>query len=215
MTSLMLALYRSGRAAEALRAVRPRTDSVLVAEFGVEPSRALRDLEHADPRRRRAVCSSTGQRRSAARPRSGLTVRGYELREELGRGAFGAVYRAYQPIVGREVAIKVIRPELADDPAFIRRFEAEAQLVAGLEHPHIVPLYDYWREPGAAYLVMRLVDAGSLADVLAGGALPADRAATVFAQLASALRVGPPQRRRPRRREAGEHPRSTATATPT
>ena len=91
------------------------------------------------------------------RPRSGLTVRGYELREELGRGAFGAVFRAYQPIVGREVAIKVITSELADDPEFIRRFEAEAQLVAGLEHPHIVPLYDYWREPGAAYLVMRLV----------------------------------------------------------
>ena len=106
------------------------------------------------------------------------------MREELGRGAFGSVFRAYQPIVGREVAIKVIRPELADDPAFIRRFEAEAQLVAGLEHPHIVPLYDYWREPGAAYLVMRLVEAGSLADVLAGGALPADRAATVFAQIA-------------------------------
>ena len=77
------------------------------------------------------------------------------------------VYRAYQPIVGREVAIKVIRPELANDPAFIRRFEAEAQLVAGLEHPHIVPLYDYWREPGAAYLVMRLVEGGSLADALA------------------------------------------------
>ena len=50
------------------------------------------------------------------RPRTGLTVRGYELRDVLGRGAFGAVYRAYQPIVGREVAIKVIAPELADDP---------------------------------------------------------------------------------------------------
>ena len=100
----------------------------------------------------------------------------------------------------------MIRPELADDPAFIRRFEAEAQLVAGLEHPHIVPLYDYWREPGAAYLVMRLVDAGSLADVLADGALPADRAATVVRPARQRAAVGPSQRRRPRRREAGEHP---------
>ncbi len=186
--SLMLALYRCGRAAEALRAcaVVPaasrRRDGGRAVAGGPRP-------RASDPRRRRRPAR---RRRphdvGPHRPRSGLTVRGYELREELGRGAFGAVFRAYQPIVGREVAIKVIKPGLADDPAFIRRFEAEAQLVAGLEHPHIVPLYDYWREPGAAYLVMRLVDAGSLADVLAGGALPADRASTVFGQIASALR---------------------------
>ena len=133
-----------------------------------------------------ATCSvaPTGTRRA-----SGLSVRGYEMREEIGQGAAGPVYRAYQPIVGREVAIKVIRQELADDPAFIRRFEAEAQRVAGVEHPHIVPLYDYWREPGAAYLVMRLLDAGSLADALVLGALPVDRAATVFGQICSALQA--------------------------
>ena len=185
--SLMLALYRCGRVAEALRACASYRQ-LLVVEAGVEPSRAVRDLEQDilvdDGRLLLPRDTDVGP----LRPRSGLTVRGYELREEIGRGVFGAVFRAYQPIVGREVAIKVIKPGLADDPAFIRRFEAEAQLVAGLEHPHIVPLYDYWREPGAAYLVMRLLDAGSLADVLAGGALPADRAATVFGQIASALR---------------------------
>ncbi|MEA2009590.1 MAG: BTAD domain-containing putative transcriptional regulator, partial [Actinomycetota bacterium] len=72
---------------------------------------------------------------------------GYELREEVGSGAFGVVHRAYQPSVGREVAVKIIRPEYANDPQFIRRFEVEAQLVARLEHPHIVPLHDYWRNP--------------------------------------------------------------------
>ncbi len=67
------------------------------------------------------------------------------------------VYRAYQKLIGREVAIKIILPEYANKPDFIRRFEVEAQLIARLEHPHIVPLYDYWREPMAHILVMRLV----------------------------------------------------------
>ncbi len=57
--------------------------------------------------------------------------------------------------------MKVVKPELADDPRFITRFETEAQLVARLEHPHIVPLYDYWREPGGAFLVMRYLRGGS------------------------------------------------------
>ena len=83
------------------------------------------------------------------------TVKGYELREQLGAGAIGEVYRAVQPVVGRDVAIKVIRPQFASQPDFIRRFETEAQLVARLEHPHIVPLYDYWRDPSGAQLVMR------------------------------------------------------------
>ncbi|MGH9133591.1 MAG: protein kinase domain-containing protein, partial [Ilumatobacteraceae bacterium] len=117
----------------------------------------------------------------------GLAVRGYELREKLGQGAMGVVYRAYQPAVGREVAIKIIRPELANDPGFIRRFQAEAQLIARLEHPHIVPLYDYWREPDAAYLVMRLMRGGSLAAVLEHSALSPARASTLAEQIGNAL----------------------------
>ena len=78
---------------------------------------------------------------------SGQTLKGYEIHECIGEGAFGAVYRAYQPVIDREVAIKVILPQYANQPDFIRRFETEAQLVARLEHLHIVPLYDYWRDP--------------------------------------------------------------------
>lgn len=92
----------------------------------------------------------------------GQTLRGYELREKIGEGSFGAVYRAYQNAVKREVAMKVILPEYANQPSFIRRFEVEAELVARLEHPHIVPLFDYWRDPNGAYLVLRLVRGGSL-----------------------------------------------------
>ena len=84
-------------------------------------------------------------------------IKGYQMQEVLGEGGFGAVYRAFQPLVKREVAIKVILPEFANQPDFVRRFEAEAQLVARLEHLHIVPLYDYWRDPSGAFLVMRML----------------------------------------------------------
>ena len=86
---------------------------------------------------------------------SAQVIKGYELRERIGSGGFGVVHRAYQTTVGREVAIKIIVPHYANHPDFIRRFEIEAQLIARLEHPYIVPLYDYWRDPGGAYLVMR------------------------------------------------------------
>ena len=92
----------------------------------------------------------------------GESIGDYEITGSLGKGGFGVVYRAIQPLVEREVAVKIILPRYADHPEFIRRFEAEAQLVARLEHPYIVPLYDYWREPDGAYLVMRLMKGGSL-----------------------------------------------------
>ena len=119
---------------------------------------------------------------------SGKTIKGYELITRLGEGAYGAVYSATQPQVKREVAIKIILPEYANRPDFIRRFEAEAQLVAQLEHIHIVPLYDYWREPGGAYLVMRLMKGGSVEASLreSGPWEPAD-AARLVDQIALAL----------------------------
>ena len=93
-------------------------------------------------------------------------IRGYEFIEQIGEGGFGAVFRARQGSLGRDVAIKVVKPELANDADFIRRFEAEAELVARLEHPHIVPLYDFWREPNAAFMVMRLLKGGSLSQFM-------------------------------------------------
>ena len=107
----------------------------------------------------------------SALPSLARTVRGFELRERAGGGRFGVVYRAYQPSVGREAAVKVIRPEFVNDLEFVRRFEAEAQIVAQLEHPHIVPLYDFWRDPGGAYLVTRWMRGGSLRTALDRGPL--------------------------------------------
>jgi formylglycine-generating enzyme required for sulfatase activity/energy-coupling factor transporter ATP-binding protein EcfA2 len=117
------------------------------------------------------------------------TIHGYELHETIGEGGFGAIYRAYQPLLKREVAIKVILPRYANNPEFIRRFEVEAELVARLEHPNIVPLFDYWREPDGAYLVMRLLRGGSLRDTLAKGAISPERTAALLEQIANALHI--------------------------
>jgi WD40 repeat protein/serine/threonine protein kinase/energy-coupling factor transporter ATP-binding protein EcfA2 len=119
---------------------------------------------------------------------TGQVIKSYEVGQRIGTGGFGAVFRANQAVVNREVAIKIILPEHANHPDFIRRFETEAQLVARLEHPHIVPLYDYWRDPSGAYLVMRFLRGGSLRDSLEDhGAWDAAKVAIMISQMASAL----------------------------
>ncbi|MGW8225073.1 MAG: serine/threonine-protein kinase, partial [Anaerolineales bacterium] len=114
-------------------------------------------------------------------------IKGYQLVDLIGEGAYGAVYRARQETVEREVAVKIILPQYASQPDFIRRFESEAQLVAQLEHIHIVPLYDYWRDPEGAYLVMRLMKGGSLQDLITQGPLPLLQTAGLLDQVGSAL----------------------------
>jgi WD40 repeat protein/DNA-binding SARP family transcriptional activator len=171
---LMLALYRSDRQGEALAAFE-RARTILAEELGIDPSRELR-LLHERILRQDADLDMQGE-----------PLRGYRLLEQIGEGAFGIVYRAIQPKVHRDVAVKAIHPHLANDPEFIRRFEAEAQFIARLEHPHVVPLYDYWREPGGAYLVMRFLRGGNLAEALDDGAFEPERAARMLDQVGGAL----------------------------
>jgi WD40 repeat protein/serine/threonine protein kinase/DNA-binding SARP family transcriptional activator len=114
-------------------------------------------------------------------------VRGFELKEEIGGGAFGSVHRAVQPAINREVAVKVIRARYANSAEFIRRFEDEAQTIARLEHPHIVPLYDYWRDPDGVYLIMRYLKGGNLLTALEDGPWALERAVKMLDQVASAL----------------------------
>ncbi|HUG75799.1 MAG TPA: BTAD domain-containing putative transcriptional regulator, partial [Acidimicrobiia bacterium] len=116
-----------------------------------------------------------------------MSLPGYEVRDRLGEGAFGVVWRAYQPSVGREVAIKVIRPELAAQSSFVRRFEAEARTIARIAHPHIVPLIDFWRSNESAYLVLALLPGGSLADAIRESHVEAATSRRILTQLASAL----------------------------
>ena len=70
----------------------------------------------------------------------------YEIRSLLGRGGMAAVYLARQASLNRDVAIKVMTPELADDEQFVARFEHEAKLITQLQHPHILPVFDFGRE---------------------------------------------------------------------
>ncbi len=120
---------------------------------------------------------------------TGRVIRGIEVRQRIGAGAFGAVYRAYQPTFGREVAVKVILPIYANQPQFIRQFEAEAQLIARLEHPFIVPLYDFWRDPDGAFLIMRLLRGGSLRTAMKTERFTLERSVRLLDQLADALSI--------------------------
>jgi serine/threonine protein kinase len=118
---------------------------------------------------------------------SGHIIKSYTVLEEIAFGGFGAVYRAYQPIIEREVALKVILPRFANEPDFIRRFEVEAQTIARLEHPYIVPLYDFWRDPNGAYLVMRLMRGGNLRDMIRREMLSPEQVLGYLEQIASSL----------------------------
>lgn len=88
----------------------------------------------------------------------------YEIKEEIGRGGMATVYRAYDPVFERDVAIKVLPRAMLHDPQFRLRFEREAKTIAMLEHAAIVPVYDYGEDDGQPYFVMRYMTGGSLAD---------------------------------------------------
>ncbi len=120
----------------------------------------------------------------------GATIHGYQIVSKIGEGGTGTVYQAYQPAIGREVAIKVLRQKYADNTEFIHRFQTEAELVARLEHPHIIPLYDYWYDEDGVYIVMRLLRGGSLRLALEQqGTWPLARTAYLLDQIANALSI--------------------------
>ncbi|MBL8095909.1 MAG: protein kinase [Anaerolineales bacterium] len=111
----------------------------------------------------------------------------YEIRGELGRGGMATVYHGYDPRFKRDVAIKTLPREYLHDPGFRARFEREAQTIASLEHPAIVPVYDFGEDNEQPYIVMRLMNGGSLVDRLRNGPLPLAEVARIMSTLAPAL----------------------------
>ncbi len=93
----------------------------------------------------------------------------YQVLAPLGEGGMAAVYRAYQSNMEREVALKILPRHFADKPQFIKRFQQEARVVANLGHTHILPVHDFGEADGYTYLVMRLIDGGTLGDRLKTG----------------------------------------------
>jgi eukaryotic-like serine/threonine-protein kinase len=119
---------------------------------------------------------------------AGQSLGGYQLEEEIGRGSMGMVYRGKQIALGREVAIKVLPRTLAKDASYVARFIREAQIIAGLNHPNIVQIYDAGQQGGLLYFVMEYVQGPTIGNLLlVDGTLPQYLASEYSAQIADAL----------------------------
>ena len=111
----------------------------------------------------------------------------YEIKSELGRGGMATVYRAFDPSFQREVAIKVLPREMLHDPQFRSRFEREIKMIASLEHPSIVPVYDVGDDKGQPYFVMRFMNGGSLSDLIEKGSISIQDTAHIIEKIAQGL----------------------------
>ena len=121
-------------------------------------------------------------------PEPGTRLSHYVIQERIGGGGMGAVYRARDTSLDRDVAVKVINPEIASDPDRIARFHREARAVAALNHPGIVTIHDRVEENGTTYLVTEFVEGATLRDVITRERSVGYRQiADVGSQVASAL----------------------------
>ena len=117
----------------------------------------------------------------------GENVGPYRILEQLGQGGMATVYKAYHAALDRYVAIKVLHPAFTQDPNFLSRFQREARVVAKLEHPNIVPVYDFAEHEGQPYLVMKFIQGETLKARLARGPLSQQEVLQVVEAVGSAL----------------------------
>ena len=111
----------------------------------------------------------------------------YEIRKELSHGGIATVYRAYDPLFEREVALKILNKELLDDPQVRERFERETRIVAKLEHAAIVPVYEVDRDNDQLFFVMRYMSGGSLTERIQNRSLSLSQMAHIIQRVAAAL----------------------------
>jgi WD40 repeat protein/DNA-binding SARP family transcriptional activator len=182
---LMLALYRSGRQVEALRMYRDMRER-LVEELGIEPGHELQSLELRILERDAALLASSTEV-GASRQDEVHGARGYEVHEPIGRTEFGDRFRGFHGTMAREVSVLVIDETLANTPLFVRQFEAEMQSVSRLEHPHLAPVFDYWRDPHNAYVITPFYQGGTLDSAIADRPLTLGGAIRLADQLAAAI----------------------------
>ena len=118
---------------------------------------------------------------------TGKQLGSYQIVAPLGEGGMAAVYKAYQPAMDRYVALKVLPRHFASDPQFISRFQQEAKLLAKLQHPHILPVFDFGETDGYTYIVMPFVESGTLTNLMHGQQLPLEQVQRVISQVGDAL----------------------------
>ncbi len=118
---------------------------------------------------------------------SGATLGSYTIRELLGSGGMGEVYRARDSRLKRDVAVKVIPEKLADNPEALARFEREAQSVAALSHPNILAIHDFGREDGVSFAVMELLEGETLRDRMNRSKLSSTKALEIALQICGGL----------------------------
>jgi serine/threonine protein kinase len=117
----------------------------------------------------------------------GEMVGPYRIIEQLGQGGMATVYKAYHAALDRYVAIKVLHPAFLEDTSFLARFQREARLVAKLEHPNIVPIYDYTEHEGRPYLVMKFIEGETLKATLARAPIARDEIAHIVDSVGAGL----------------------------
>jgi hypothetical protein len=111
----------------------------------------------------------------------------YQIVAPLGEGGMAAVYKAYHPAMERYVALKILPRHFASDPQFLGRFHQEIKVIAKLQHPHILQVYDFGEVDGYTFLVMPFVETGTLADLMRGKPLPLQQIRDIVAQVSDAL----------------------------